>query len=287
MIEKGVDELGNRFWVFNGKRIRADEGGPKPMLCLKDGFEANGLQWGGLGGRSGLKEHRGVMKFITPGGMQTLTTITPQGFNLLIMRGNKPFSNEFRSWLAEILTELGEKGQVSLAPAVTTTEITGARSPADLLIQQMQMQLQTIVLLRDGQRQLEDSQRQLSDGQRQLSDDHRQLEVRVDRIEEEKQESLKELMSHPLAKVPAPVRRTRRLLVSIVRSYCKSIGISYKAGFGILYKAVYYDLEIDLQARQRHQPGKNQMDLLEESGHIEEAYAIACDIFRHEPKIAS
>jgi hypothetical protein len=56
------------------------------MLCLKDGFEANGLAWGGLANRKVLENSLGLMKFITPGGVQSLTTITAEGFHLLVLR---------------------------------------------------------------------------------------------------------------------------------------------------------------------------------------------------------
>src|ERR1700677_3637203 len=105
-IRHAADAYGNAIWYFGDHAIRVDESGPKPMFCLKDCLEANGLNHRGSRQSRYMQEHLGVSSFLTPGGTQSLVTISEQGFYVLSMRGHKPVSEGFRRWLAEVVTEI-------------------------------------------------------------------------------------------------------------------------------------------------------------------------------------
>ena len=115
-----------------------------------------------------------------------------------------------------------------------------------------------------------------------LADQARQLEsasARIDAIERRQEEATGELLALPGPTVPAPPATTRQRLVALVRAYCRGSGVHFPAAFGELYRQVCCRLRIDLAAQRRRRPDKEKPDLLEESGRIEEAYAIACELF--------
>ena len=119
-----------------------------------------------------------------------------------------------------------------------------------------------------------------------LADQARQLEsasARIDAIERRQEEATGDLLALPGPTVQAPPVTPRQRLVALVRAYCRGSGVHFPAAFGELYHQVYYRLRIDLAAQRRHRPDKEKLDLLEESGRIEEAYAIACEIFPARP----
>jgi prophage antirepressor-like protein len=73
------------------------------MFVLRDCLEANGIALSSNRGTySRIQNEKGIARFATPGGTQSLVTISEKGFNTLSMRGHKPCSDAFRDWLADV-----------------------------------------------------------------------------------------------------------------------------------------------------------------------------------------
>lgn len=273
-VRRGVDRWGNPVWFFFDHAVRVDESGLEPKFCLKDCFEANGIKRSAPGTiYSKLDGHRGLSLFKTPGGPQSFVTITEQGFYVLTMRGHKPASEEFRRWLAEVATQLRKSGVVDVrtsAPASTTPSVTSSASPLDLLVQQTSILHQTAVHLAEQGRRMGE------------------IEARVDRIEQIREEATREMLSLPEPSVPAPPRTPRHNVVEHIRGFCKTTGTDFQSCFSKFYREVRYRLGCDVYARKRNNPEKydNLLDVIDEVGLMDKAYALAREVFTWEPRMA-
>jgi prophage antirepressor-like protein len=102
--------------VFFDKPIRVDESGPEPMFVLRDCMEANGIALSSnRANYSRIQDQKGLARFATPGGTQSLVTISEKGFNTLSMRGHKPCSDAFRDWLADVAVQIRKTGRYDVA----------------------------------------------------------------------------------------------------------------------------------------------------------------------------
>ncbi len=273
-IRRGADQRGNTVWFFGDHAIRVDESGPEPMFCLKDCLEANGLN--GKGGYSfkKLDSHKGTSFFCTFKGQQQLVTISEQGFYVLSMRGHKPVSEQFRSWLAEVATQIRKTGTYNLGgPAAGSAAATIPAAPQtaiQLLQQQAAMALQVITQLAEQERRVVE------------------VEARVDRIEQIEREATKQVLSLPAPTVPAPERTDRHNIVEHIRGFCQMTHTDYKDAFSRLYREVRYRLHLDVVGRRKRDPKRYpaNLDVIEEAGLLSQTYALVCELFRWEPRIA-
>ncbi len=273
-VRRGADQHGNTVWFFGDHAIRVDESGPEPMFCLKDCLEANGLN--GKGGYSfkKLEGHKGTSFFCTFKGQQQLVTVSEQGFYTLAMRGHKPVSEQFRSWLAEVATQIRKTGTYNLGgPAAGPAAATIPAAPQtaiQLLQQQAAMALQVITELAEQARRVEE------------------VEARVERIEQTEREAARAIRSLPPPSVPAPARTDRHNIVEHVRSFCPMTHVPHAEAFGELYREVRYRLHLDVATRRKHDPERysSGMDVIEEAGLLGQTYALAREFFSWEPRVA-
>jgi prophage antirepressor-like protein len=268
-------------WTFGDKAIRVDDSGPEPMFCLKDCLEANGLNSkGGARAAAMLQKQKGVTSFVTPGGSQRLVTISEEGFYNLTMRGNKPLSEAFRQSMARVSKQLRKTGQATMADAVG--QPAPPQSAMDVLRKAMLAQQQQVAINLQLFDQIAAQERQIAEA-RSAADE---ANARIDAIEERQEAATAELLSLPAPTVSAPPQTTRQRLMTLVRTYCIRSGVSFRDAFGELYRQIRDRLHIDLSALTRNRPKKEKLGLLEESGRIEEAYAIACELFLPQLRVA-
>jgi prophage antirepressor-like protein len=269
-IRRGTDQYGNTVWFFGDHAIRVDESGPEPRFCLKDCLEANGLN--GKGGHSfkKLKSHKGTGFFCTLKGQQRLVTISEQGFYILSMRGHKPVSEQFRQWLAEVAARIRKTGTYSVGEPATAAVPATPQTAIQLLQQQAAMALQVITQLADQERRVAD------------------IEARVERIEQVELDATRRVLSLPPPSVPAPARTDRHNIVEHVRGFCAMTHVPHAEAFGKLYREVRYRLHLDVAGRRRRDPERypTGLDVIEEAGLLAQAYALAGELFRWEPRVA-
>lgn len=274
-IQRGTDEWGNTVWFFFDHAIRVDESGPEPMFVFRDCAICNGLNPNQPTKRPEIQKEMGHASFTTPGGPQSLRTISEQGFYVLTMRGQKPASEQFRRWMAEVAAQLRKTGHVDMRqPAAMPV---APQSAMDILRQTMLAQQQMMA----ANLQLLDQV--TANGQR-----VGELEARVERIEQQGEEATREMMKLPAPSVAPPARTDRHNIVEWVRGYCWSTKADFKACFGKLYIEVKYRLGVDVNARFRNNPElyENKLDVLDSAGLLDKVYALARELFPWEPRMA-
>jgi anti-repressor protein len=106
-----------------------------------------------------------------------------------------------------------------------------------------------------------------------------QQRKRIEKLEERdamRDSIRKEMLALPPAKEVAPVVETRAYLNKWIRNYIATNDITYSAAWGKFYK------EFEMAAHIRL-PKENRLDIIEERGLMEKAYAFAQKIFPEHP----
>lgn len=107
--------------VFQGQCVRATEEQGKSWVVAKDVAEALGISWTSRTLDSIKPEWKGVMEFITPGGVQQLTVITEPAIYKLAFRSRKAEAEAFTDWVAgDLLPTLRRQGFIDLRKPVIT-----------------------------------------------------------------------------------------------------------------------------------------------------------------------
>lgn len=100
--------------VFNyeGSRVRMAVTNGKPWFVAKDVCEILDLTWSGAKTLERIKEnHKGVVNFTTPGGVQPLLCVDEPGLYKLIARSNKEEAERFSDWVyEEVLPTVNKHG---------------------------------------------------------------------------------------------------------------------------------------------------------------------------------
>lgn len=97
---------------FEGSQVRVsiDEKG-EPWFIAKDVAEVLGCAWCGTTVEHVPARWKGVRSVITPGGTQSLLTLSESGLNFFVMRSDKPKALPFQEWLAgEVLPSIRKTG---------------------------------------------------------------------------------------------------------------------------------------------------------------------------------
>lgn len=104
------------LFSFEGSQVRVsiDEKG-EPWFVAKDVAEILGYTWNGALAIQHVPEHwKGVRSVLTPGGKQSMPTLSESGLNFFVMRSDKPKALPFQEWLAgEVLPSIRKTGSYS------------------------------------------------------------------------------------------------------------------------------------------------------------------------------
>lgn len=164
--------------------------------------------------------------------------------------------SEFRRWATMVL-----KGK---APPLAPVQLSAARAAL--------AQAQALVELEERQlAQARDIEAlQAAETQRKASEEQRAIEVQS-------------ALALPAPAVDAPPKTDGQRTIERVRAWSIQHNGAFREAFGLLYKEVRYRLRLDLERREKNKKAKQrQSDIIDESGHAAEIYAIACELFRLE-----
>lgn len=95
----------------------------------------------------------------------------------------------------------------------------------------------------------------------------------------DREQATEQLHRLPPPQVEARKMTDRALLRQVINTYSKAKGILYNEVWHKFYKEIYYRLGINCQLQAKHR-GVLCINILEESGMMTEAYAIACELFK-------
>ena len=107
-----------------------------------------------------------------------------------------------------------------------------------------------------------------------------EVERRVQRIEDEREESARRLHALPSPEADAPDVSDRRKLVDLVRAYAGASSLSFPESWGKLYRAINSRCNINVHVRAENRDIRK-IEVLEKENLLPIAYAIAKDIFEH------
>ncbi len=106
------------------------------------------------------------------------------------------------------------------------------------------------------------------------------VEQRVARVELEKAQAEEQLLQLPLPNIAPKEISMRNLIRRVINQYADLKRIPYSEVWTKLYKELYYRCQVNVQDRVKNSNGtKNGLDILEEQGLLEQAYALAVELF--------
>lgn len=279
LMPRGKDALGNDTLLFGDRPIRADfDSGPRPVLALVDVLDVCGLA-------KNKRLHldvRGRMAFApfnTNGGVQSLRSVDLDDAYRIAMQGKSPACRDFRSFLVELLKQI-ESGQpinAASPPAVAPTAVGSVLTQAIAALHGVAVEL-------DAQQQRIAANERRVDG----------IAGQLAQIESRQAEAEAEMRSLPSPTVAAPEKSDVDLTEQLVRFWCRQNSADYSLAYRRLYEEIRRRLSFDVSRRfvkAQHGTMLNVIRMECPCGmgfrdfHAA-VYAIACELFPLEPRLA-
>ena len=106
--------------IFNygQNTVRVTMRDTNPWFVAKDLCEVLDIQWGGTALAGISAKNKGMGKFPTPGGTQSLSMVSEAGMYRLVMRSTKPDAEKFQDWVTEEILPTIRRHNMYLMPAV-------------------------------------------------------------------------------------------------------------------------------------------------------------------------
>lgn len=209
------------------------------------------------------EDERDIISNDTPSGKQEMNIINESGLYSLILSSRKSEAKPFRNWVTrEVLPSIRQTGSYALEQPKTKLEMI-----AEGFVQ--------IARIEREHNQLQQDHGRLEGRHDVLEERHDILEVKVGTLIEDKNKAEAELIALPIADEPPAPKTVRAKINELVRAYAHATSLSHIAIWGKLYHELKYRYSFDLKARQRHQPNKKPLDIIEEEGYLNELFKVA------------
>lgn len=236
---------------FGDRELRVSGDGDNPLFVLKDVCNCLELQNPSDVAKRLDDDEKGVDSIYTPSGNQEMIVVTEPGLYRVALGCRKPQAKPFQRWVThEVLPAIRKTGSYSIQP----------QTPAELLLQSVQM--------------LVEQERRIAQQQAQLN----QNTQAIAQIQQTQQDAQQHLNALPPATVKVPPKTTRALISETVRGFSMQTGTNFRDNWNQLYREFRQRYHIDLVIRATN-ANKRPLDIAEELGMLEELYALAVELF--------
>lgn len=281
LMPRGKDSLGNDTLMFGDKPIRATfERGPRPLLALPDVLTLCGLTKN-MRSHLDIRGQKIFEPFCTPGGVQKLRVVDLDDAYRIGMQGRSDECDSWRDFCVELIHrhESGQPINATPPPAAASTPTAGGS-----------ILTQTIAALHNVAIELDAQQQRIAANERRVDGIADQLA----QIENRQVEAEAEMRSLPAPTVPAPEKSDIDMTEQRVRFWCKQNTADYSLAYRRLYEEIRRRLSFDVNRRYVKDHHRTRLDVIRmecPSGMDFRAfhaavYAIACELFPIEPRLA-
>lgn len=111
-----------------------------------------------------------------------------------------------------------------------------------------------------------------------LAEKNQELETRLASLEKQHADALGAFFAVERSMVKAPQKTTRACVVDYINKFVRASGVSFEAAFNRAFHEFKMRAHFDVKARTKSRKGQPWLEIIEECGHIEQFFAVVCEV---------